>query len=195
MNASTIAGMLLLSAVATLLAGCRDRERSAAPPPHDAADSTGTITPPLSIHVSGGNSGRISDATPQKGIPSLEPLLYLFNDTQDTLVVRHLGVPTAPAVIMAPDARFVAGLGGEFLGKSTSRKQRSTEIRRSPGILLAIFDEAGQERGHILYTSRHLYSGHGTFLCLSRAAQPAFVVDSHELFDNPPVCRPDPFAP
>lgn len=187
----TFAGALLLGSASALLACCSVGYDGLPSTPGDASNiPAGTTTPRFSILV----SGEVGDGTPQKGKPELEPILYLVNDTDESLVVRNLDVPTAPAVIMAPKSRFVANLGGEFFGKPENRVKRNKEIRRSHGIPLAIFDEAGEERGRILYTPKYLYSGNLDWTCLSRVAEPLLTVDSWTVIQSPP-CKPNRFAP
>ncbi len=130
-----------------------------------------------------------SDSVRLPGNPTpIAPLLHFVNDTADTLTIRRLDDPSVPDVILEPRARFITSWGGQFFGGPSAPEQRREALKRGAGVMIGVFDQAGQLRGRILFTPEYLFGRIYDWLCLSNAAEPPWVVDSSRVHQTHP-CR------
>ena len=143
------------------------------------------VMPPPSIYV----PDIASDSVRLPGNPTpIAPLLYFVNDTPDTVIVRRLDDPSMPAIILEPQARFITSWGGQFFGGDSVPEQRREDLRHGAGVMVGVFDRAGQLRGRILFTPSYLFGFSFEWVCLSHAAEPPWVVDSWRVLRADP-CR------
>ncbi len=143
--------------------------------------------PPISVSASASNLG--PDVVRLPGLPApLSPLLHFVNDTPGTVTVRRFDDPGVPAVIFEPQARWSTSWGGQFFGGPTAPERCRQTLKQGPGVLIGVFDEAGQLRGRILLTPSYLFGEIYDWLCLSNAAEPPWIVDSSRVHESHP-CR------
>jgi hypothetical protein len=193
--ATAVLGVLSLPALAV---ACRSVVPTTGTPALTrSAVAVGASTPaPLSPICSAGSTMAVptvhvieswSDAVRLPGYPTpRSPLLYLVNDTSEALTVRNLGLPHSPAFILESGARWLTSWGGEFFGGPSMPESCYDALRQSAGLMVGVFDSAGQLRGRILVTPSYLFGRSFGNLCLSNVVEPPWVVSSSQIHRTHP---------
>jgi hypothetical protein len=109
------------------------------------------------------------------------PRLTFCNNTPEPLAIRRLDVPGLQAATLPPDTYGIVQSGGPVFGPMSYE-----EAQQSSGVIFGVFDQSGRPRGRFLFTAEHLVSPDQTsWVCLSMAAEPPFVVRQAKDFPFP----------
>jgi hypothetical protein len=170
----TILAVLLVPA-SLAWSACRTGDRGMPRPSGATATPASTAMPSRSIHI----PDYVTDSPRLPGIPQpVTPLLYLRNDTPDTLTIRRIDDPSTPTLIMEPQAHFISSWGGEYFGGSSPLDHSREVLMQGDGVMLELSDSAGQPRGRILFRPSYLFGRQFEWLCLSAATEPPLVIES-----------------